>query len=110
MNDPSKIYRWLLLVASLVTIAYLVGAAVHENYLAQWRTVQHQYRNILRDKATDDRGRELLAKFRVEMKQASIPALGTVDRCVTCHPRVSKTRITFEKPIGISLAALSWMI
>ena len=35
MNDPSRFYRWLLLVASLVTIAYLVGAAVHENYLAQ---------------------------------------------------------------------------
>jgi len=83
MSDPSRIYRWLLLVASVVTIVYLVGAAVRENYLAQWRTVQQEYRNILREKATDDRGRELLAKFRVEMKQASIPALGTVDRCVT---------------------------
>ena len=40
MKDPSRIYRWILLVASLVTIAYLVGAAVHENFLAQWRTVQ----------------------------------------------------------------------
>ena len=40
MKDPSRIYRWLLLVASLVTVGYLVGAAVHENYLAQWKTVQ----------------------------------------------------------------------
>lgn len=94
MKDPSRIYRWLLLVASVVTIVYLVGAAVRENYLAQWQTVQHEYRNILREKATDDRGRELLAKFRVEMKQASIPALGTVDRCVSCHNGVDDPRMT----------------
>jgi cbb3-type cytochrome c oxidase subunit III len=93
MKDPSRIYRWLLLVASLVTIAYLVGAAVHENYLAQWKTVQRQYRDILRERATDDRGRELLAKFRIEMKQASVPALGTVDRCVTCHNGVDDPRM-----------------
>ena len=93
MTDPSRIYRWLLLVASVVTIVYLVGAAVHENYLAQWQTVQQEYRTILREKATDDRGRELLAKFRVEMKQASIPALGTVDRCVTCHNGVDDPRM-----------------
>jgi cbb3-type cytochrome c oxidase subunit III len=99
MNDPSRIYRWLLLVASLVTIIYLVSAAVRENYLAQWKTVQHEYRAILRQKATDDRGRELLAKFRIEMKQASIPALGTVDRCVTCHNGVDDPRMTdVEQP------------
>jgi len=99
MKDPSRIYRWLLLVASLVTIAYLVGAAVHENYLAQWKVVQREYRDILRQKATDDRGRELLAKFRIEMKQVSVPALGTVDRCVTCHNGVDDPRMTdVEQP------------
>jgi cbb3-type cytochrome c oxidase subunit III len=99
MSDPSRIYRWLLLVASLVTIIYLVGAAVHENYLAQWKTVQREYRSILEQKATDDRGRELLAKFRVEMKQASIPALGAVDRCVTCHNGIDDPRMTdVEQP------------
>jgi len=98
MKDPSRIYRWLLLVASVVTIVYLVGAAVHENYLAQWRTVQQEYRTILREKATDDRGRELLAKFRVEMKQASIPALGTVDRCVSCHNGIDDPRMTDVPP------------
>ncbi|HEV2691037.1 MAG TPA: hypothetical protein VGV35_20920, partial [Bryobacteraceae bacterium] len=99
MKDPSRIYRWLLLVASLVTIVYLVGAAVHENYLAQWKTVQREYRSMLVQKATDDRGRELLAKFRVEMKQASIPALGAVDRCVTCHNGIDDPRMTdVEQP------------
>lgn len=94
MKDPSRIYRWLLLASSLVTIGFLVGAAVHENYLAQWLEVQRDYRDILRSKATDDRGRELLGKFRVEMKQVSIPALGTVDRCVTCHNGIDDPRMT----------------
>jgi mono/diheme cytochrome c family protein len=94
MKDPSRLYRWILLGASLVTIAYLVGAAVHENYLAQWRGIQEQYREILREKATDDRGRELLAKFRIELKQASIPGLNAVDRCVTCHNGMDDPRMT----------------
>ncbi|MBZ5534311.1 MAG: c-type cytochrome [Acidobacteriia bacterium] len=94
MNDPSRFYRWLLLVGSLVTIAYLAGAAVHENYLAQWKTVQREYRDILRQKTADDRGRELLSKFRIEMKQVSIPALGAVDRCVTCHNGIDDPRVT----------------
>ena len=94
MKDPSRIYRWLLLVASLVTVGYLVGAAVQENYLAQWKTVQREYRDILRQKATDDRGRELLGKFRIEMKQVSIPALSAVDRCVTCHNGIDDPRMT----------------
>jgi len=94
MKDPSRIYRWLLLVASLVTIAYLAGAAIHENYLAQWKGVQRQYREILQQRATDARGRELLAKFRVEMKQVSVPALGAVDRCVSCHNGIDDPRMT----------------
>jgi cbb3-type cytochrome c oxidase subunit III len=94
MKESSRFYRWLLLVSSLVTIVYLVGAAVRENYLAQWKSVQRQYREILREKATDDRGRELLAKFRIEMKQASVPALGAVDRCVSCHNGIDDPRMT----------------
>lgn len=93
MKDPSRIYRWTLLLASLVTIAYLLGAALRENYLAQWRTVQLQYRDLLQQKAGDARGRELLARYRVELKQVSLPALGTVDRCVTCHNGVDDPRM-----------------
>jgi cbb3-type cytochrome c oxidase subunit III len=94
MKDPSRIYRWMLLVASLVTIVFLVGAAVQENYLAQWKVIQRQYRNLLEAKATDDRGRELLARYKIEMKQVSIPALSTVDRCVTCHNGIDDPRMT----------------
>lgn len=94
MKDPSRMYRWVLLLASVLTIVYLLGAAVYENYGAQWSAVQRQYLELLRQKATDERGRELLAKFHIELKQVSLPALGTVDRCVTCHNGIDDPRMT----------------
>ena len=93
MTDPSRKYRWLLLATSLLTIVYLIAAAVRENYLAEWRGIQREYRRILRDKATDDRGRELRDKFRVQLKQIAIPPLNVVDRCVTCHNGVDDPRM-----------------
>jgi cbb3-type cytochrome c oxidase subunit III len=94
MKDPSRIYRWMLLVASIVTIVFLVGAAVEENYLAQWKVIQRQYRNLLEAKATDARGQELLARFKIERKQVTVPALGTVDRCISCHNGIDDPRMT----------------
>jgi cbb3-type cytochrome c oxidase subunit III len=94
MKDPSRIYRWMLLVASLVTIVFLVGAAVEENYLAQWKVIQRQYRKLLEAKATDARGQELLQRFKIERKQVSVPALGAVDRCVSCHNGIDDPRMT----------------
>ena len=93
MTDPSRKYRWLLLISSLLTIFYLVAAAVRENYLAEWQGIQRDYRRILRQKAADERGREISGKFRVELKQASVPALNVVDRCVTCHNGIDDPRM-----------------
>ncbi len=94
MRDPSRGYRWVLLLASLVTLVFLVAAAVRENYLAEWQQVQRQYRGLLAEKATDERGRELLANFRLELKQVNIPALGATDRCLTCHNGIDDPRMT----------------
>jgi len=93
MKDPSRIYRVTLLLASLLTIFYLLAAAIRENYLAEWQSVQRQYRSYLEAKATDDRGRQLLREYRVELKQVAIPALGAVDRCVSCHPGIDDPRM-----------------
>lgn len=94
MRDPSRGFRWTLLLASLLTIGFLVAAAVRENYLGQWYRLQRGYRELLRAKATDDRGRELLKNFRVELRQITVPQLGAVDRCVTCHNGVDDPRMT----------------
>jgi mono/diheme cytochrome c family protein len=94
MRDPSTKYRWLLLGTSLLTIGYLVAAAVRENFLAEWYGLQKQYRTILDSKATDNRGRAIARDFRIELKQVSIPQLKAVDRCVSCHNGIDDPRMT----------------
>ncbi len=94
MKDPSLKYRWLLLGTSLLTIGYLVAAAVRENFLAEWYHVQKNYQGILETKATDEQGRAIARDFRVELKQVSVPALKTVDRCVSCHNGIDDPRMT----------------
>jgi mono/diheme cytochrome c family protein len=94
MKDPSRKYRWLLLGTSLLTIGYLVAAAVRENFLAEWYGLQKQYGTLLESKATDDRGRAIARDFRVELKQVSIPQLKAVDRCVSCHNGIDDPRMT----------------
>jgi len=94
MKDGSRAFRWMVLVTSLLTTGFLVAAALRENFLAQWYRVQGEYRQHLQAKATDDRGRELLKTFRRELKQASVPALGAVDRCVSCHNGIDDPRMT----------------
>jgi cbb3-type cytochrome c oxidase subunit III len=93
MNNQSKLFRWVLLGASVVTIVYLVLAAIRENYMAEWQHMQRQYRTYLQSKAVDLQGRELLKNYRIELKQASIPKLNTVDRCVSCHNGIDDPRM-----------------
>jgi mono/diheme cytochrome c family protein len=97
MKDPSRLFRWTLLVASLLTTAMLLTAAVHENFFAQWYWLQREYRTLLRDRAVDDPGRQLARNFRVELKQVSVPALGAVDRCVSCHNGIDDPRMADVK-------------
>ena len=94
MGDPSRKYRWLLLGTSLLTIGYLVAAAVRENFLAEWYGLQKQYRTLLASKATDERGRAIARDFRVELKQVSVPQLKVVDRCISCHNGIDDPRMT----------------
>ncbi|MCL6480835.1 MAG: c-type cytochrome [Firmicutes bacterium] len=94
MKDPSRLYRWMLLLTSLVSLGFLLAAAVRENLLAEWQQRQRTYRKLLAEKATDARGRELLRNFRIELRQVSVPALGAVDRCVSCHVGIDDPRMT----------------
>jgi len=94
MKNPSILYRWLLLGTSLATLGFLAVAAVQENYFSQWQVVQREYRSILKQKATDERGEELYRNFRVELRQVSVPDLRTVDRCVSCHVGIDDPRMT----------------
>ncbi|MDA0746506.1 MAG: c-type cytochrome [bacterium] len=95
-NDTGRMEwraKWWLLIASLVTLAVLVGAAVKENFLADWYRYQNQYSEILHEKATDDQGRMIADRFQVQIVQNVVPDLGRIDRCMTCHVGVDDPRM-----------------
>jgi mono/diheme cytochrome c family protein len=84
---PDRRDGWVklaLLLASAVTLMFLVGAMVRENFLSEWRHHQRQYRRMLLA-SPDARQRQLGEAFEVELRQIDLPQLGTTDRCVTCH-------------------------
>jgi mono/diheme cytochrome c family protein len=73
-----------LLVASMVTLGFLIAAMVRENFLSAWRYHQRHYKELLAS-SSDERQRERAGAFEVELRQIDLPQLGTTDRCVSCH-------------------------
>jgi mono/diheme cytochrome c family protein len=79
--------RWpraTLLLASSVTLAFLVLAMYRENFMTEWRGHQRNYRRMLLQ-SEDERQRQLGQAFDVELRQIDLPPLGAIDRCVSCH-------------------------
>lgn len=64
--------KWLLLLSSLGVLALLIGAAVQETVLLEWRRIQAQAR-------TKD------GPLAVQLRQVVNQTLGVADRCVSCH-------------------------
>jgi mono/diheme cytochrome c family protein len=87
-----RVKVWLLVV-SVATIAILVAAALQENLFPDWRRLRQQYTRILEAKATDAPGKAAARQFEVRIVQNYIPALGAVDRCMTCHAGVQDPRM-----------------
>ncbi len=103
--DPSRFSKWVLLISSLVTVAFLIAAAVRENVTAEWRHYQQAYRELLAQRATDERGQKIANDFTIELRQISVPELDVVDRCVTCHngiedPRMKDAPVPFAAHSG----------
>ena len=69
---PMNKNKHLLLWSSLGALCLLVGAAVQENFLKEWRGIQA---SIQTDAGPAD----------VRLRQIVAPKLGVTDRCVTCH-------------------------
>jgi mono/diheme cytochrome c family protein len=72
-----RLYKHLLLWASLGTLAVLGWAAYSENVLAEWRRAQLEAAARLPPEEAE--------AFAVKLRQIVVPALGSVDRCVSCH-------------------------
>ncbi len=78
--------RWLkvlLLVSSLVCLAFLLLAAFEENFEAEWRAPQLEYAALLAQKKHDSAPTG--ARYPVELRQTYLKDWNRVDRCVSCH-------------------------
>lgn len=75
--------KYLLLFSSLGVLVLLLGAAVEENFLRQWRRIQ-----VSAEAATGD----------VRLRQVVVPATRTIDRCVSCHVGMAPG----ESPSGVT--------
>ena len=64
--------KYLLLVSSAGVLALLVGAAIQENLLKDWRTIQAS-------------GRSDEGAIPVQLRQVINTNLRVADRCVSCH-------------------------
>ena len=64
--------KYLLLGSSVAVLLLLLGAAVEENFLKEWRRIQ-------------SRGRGDEGAIPVQLRQVVNPSLGASDRCVSCH-------------------------
>jgi len=76
--------KHLLLWTSLATLVLLVGAALRENVASEWRVLQRGYRARLAPEAARE--------FNVQLRQVYVPAVGAVDRCVSCHVGMASGR------------------
>ena len=72
-----KANKHLLLWSSLAALAVLVWAAVHENYLSDWRVIQREIRARLPSSEAD--------AFSLQLRQIVSRETGATDRCVSCH-------------------------
>lgn len=89
--SPQRLDRWLLLGAGLVLVATTVAAVVRD-VAPGWKRVQ---REALAE-VEREVGADVAARLPHGLAQTWMPALGRVDRCVTCHvgveggPRLAK--------------------
>ncbi len=71
---------WPLLAASLASLVAVLVAA-HREYTPEWRQVQEDFRRYLLGRGAY----AAAAAVPRDVQQIWLPALGRVDRCISCH-------------------------
>lgn len=74
-------WKWILLLSSLAFLAFLLLAANHENFTAEWRIHQRAYAAALQARSPN----KAEVSFPLEIRQNYLAALNRTDRCITCH-------------------------
>jgi mono/diheme cytochrome c family protein len=80
----SRYYLSLLLISSLVLIAFL-GIALNRELNPDWKRYQIEYKDFLVKNAKDASTRERAEKIEIGLQQIYLKSLERSDRCVSCH-------------------------
>ncbi|MCP4213514.1 MAG: c-type cytochrome [bacterium] len=91
-----RLYKILTIIAGMVCIVFLGMSALEENVSRQWRTVQSEFKVLLTEKATTDRGKEAAESFDVKIRQVILDDFKRIDRCVSCHQGIDNPNMTDE--------------
>jgi len=87
MEDfPLRRLKILLLVSSVVCLAFLVLAAFEENIDADWRGPQMEYARLQQEQArASGNAGTTSSTFPIELRQVFLKDWNRVDRCISCH-------------------------
>jgi cbb3-type cytochrome c oxidase subunit III len=88
--------KYIVLVASLLVLGLLGIAALEENVFTEWRVHQRCYAGLLKQSATDQRGKLIAENYQMGLQQVVVPALNVVDRCVSCHRGIDDPRMSAQ--------------
>jgi cbb3-type cytochrome c oxidase subunit III len=91
-----RLYKSLIIIASLVCIVFFGLAAFEENITRDWRSHQAEFKDILLSKAKTEREKVSATSFPIEVKQVILKDFNTVDRCITCHVGIDNPRMADE--------------
>ncbi len=84
------LYRRLTLFAATACIAFLMAAALKETMFEEWREYQRMYREVRVMNALT-RSDSILSDSPIAVDQIVLPALGRIDRCISCHQGIEDT-------------------
>jgi len=90
-------YKRLLLLASAVSLVFLLAAAARENFFTEWRHWQRAYLRVAGERAESPAERARVARFEVKPRQLFIPELNTIDRCVSCHVGIEDPHLAGQR-------------
>ncbi len=97
VEDQVRGLKILLVIASAVSLVFLLTAALTENFGSSWRRHQKEYARLLAENPTAG---GTPVRFEVRLRQNYLEGLRRVDRCVTCHTGIDNAAaIGFSQPL-----------
>ena len=103
----SRFYASLLLISSLILLAF-VGYAGIKELNPEWKTYQQEYKRLFLNNATTPDMKKKAEAYTVGIRQIYLKDLNKVDRCDNCHtgtenPLMAKEKLPYKLHSGTYL-------